>query len=84
MRWLVLHATNRVAVVLVVGIQARDCAAVVQIHVVRVALIVLGGGPEVRGAARDGEFPVAGPEAGRERREPENVFTIAITGPTRG
>ena len=51
---------------------------------ITMALIVLGGGPEVRGAARDGEFPVAGPEAGRERREPENVFTIAITGPTRG
>ena len=86
---LVLHATNREPVVLVVVVQVRVVVAVVQAHEVRaVATVlcrvatVLCRTPEVRVVALVVVIPVAVPAAGRERREAEGVRAVAAVIPS--
>ena len=66
---LVLDASNRIPVALVVVVQVRIAVAVEQVHVVRVFAIVLCRTPEVRFDAFVFVIPIAVPVASRQRRE---------------
>ena len=61
---------------LAVAAQAR-CRVAAQAHAVRVVMLALGGGPEVRVGERVAAGKVLGPAARRERREPVGVRAVA-------
>ena len=79
---LVLEATNRKPEVLVMVVQVRIVAAVVQVHEGRVAAIVLCRTPKGRVVALVDVTPVVAPVAGRERGEGEGIRAIATIIPS--
>ena len=79
---LVLEATNRKPVVLVVDVQVRIVVVAVQEHIIRETAIVLCRTPEVRVGALEVVIPEAVPAVGRERGEGEGIRAIATTFPS--
>ena len=78
---LVLYATDREHVALVVVAQYRIAVVVVQVHFARVVVIVLCRTPEVRVEALEVEIAPVVAATSRQRREREGIRAIAITIP---
>ena len=80
---LVLYATDRKPVVLIVVVRTRTVVIVDQAHFVRIVAIALRGTPEDRMNALVVVIPIVASVTSRERREPESIRAITTTIPPR-